>query len=192
MKKYKFRQINVNDVISMAELLLERQRIELIHFPCLMSEILNESYMVKTLKELYDKNRLVGSGAYLNGTLVGYLFGLIKIDTERGRYAWIPYEGIAVKESENKELMTKLYAEVSQLWLQHGCYNHYAVLPVGDKRYVDAFQRLSFAYEQVHGILNIDKYKPFDVKSEVNVRIANESDRDIISSLSDIIFSYQN
>ena len=38
MKKYEFRQVNSSDVIPMAELLLQRQKIESINFPYLMSE----------------------------------------------------------------------------------------------------------------------------------------------------------
>lgn len=192
MKKYEFRQVNSNDVIPMAELLLQRQKIESINFPYLMSEKQNETFIVEILNEIYNNNRIVGLGAYFDGQLVGYLFGMIKFDTVRGRHAWVPYEGVAIKESENWELITSLYAEVSELWLQYGCYKHYAVPPVGDKRYINAFQRLSFGYEQVHGILDINKYKPFEVGSEINVRIASKSDRDVISSMSDIIFSYQN
>lgn len=65
MKKYKFRQIASGDVIPMAQLLLQRQKIESINFPYLMNEKQNETLIVEILNELYNNNTIVGVGHIL-------------------------------------------------------------------------------------------------------------------------------
>jgi GNAT superfamily N-acetyltransferase len=189
MKKYEFKPITINDIPSMATLLVERQKQEPAY---LQKTCLQENDVIQTLRELFNNHKMVGMGAVFNDELVGYMFAKIEIDTERGSNAWVLYEGMAIKQDESVELIRHLYAHASELWLDHGCFKHYAMVPLGTPGYQNAFQGLSFAIEQVHAVMNMNDYEPFEESSEAIIRYGNEKDREELVQMSSIIFSYQN
>ncbi|MFV0243206.1 MAG: GNAT family N-acetyltransferase [Lacrimispora sphenoides] len=90
----------------------------------------------------------------------------------------MPYEGIAVRRGQPSELIRTLYAKVSNLWIEQGCFHHYALIPLGSKMYYEAFLGLSFSIQQVHGIMNIGDYNPFETASDAEIRLANKADRE--------------
>lgn len=141
---------------------------------------------------MFKNNDVIGIGAFLNDKLVGYLFGIITISTRIGRGIVVPYEGLAIRKDHNLELIRKLYAEVSPLWLEQGCFQHSIFVPLANKTYYESLINLSFAVEQVHGILNIDEYVPFNNIMDLNIRLANEKDRDSLINMSSIIAQHQN
>ncbi|SFB20239.1 MULTISPECIES: GNAT family N-acetyltransferase [unclassified Bacillus (in: firmicutes)] len=189
MKNYKFQPITYSDIPAMAKLFQERQRQE---SSVLQNACLSKSYIEETLKALFEKNRMVGIGAFSDEGLVGYMMAKVEFSVEMGRHAWVPYEGMAVKAGESAEQIRHLYAEASQLWLQYGCFKHFAMVPLGAPAYYDAFQRLCFATEQVHGVMEMESYAPFDVATDVVIRDLNKNDRAKLGEMSSIIFSYQN
>ncbi|HMM30514.1 MAG TPA: GNAT family N-acetyltransferase [Clostridia bacterium] len=192
MIRFDFRAITVADSPAMAELLRSRQLLERSTFPFLQNRCLNTQYIVDVLEQLFRSNRVIGTGAFVNGKMVGYIMGEIKVDTFRGRHVWVPYEGIAIREDQSPELIRALYAKVADSWLKQGCFMHYAVVPLGNQAYFEAFQRLSFFIQQVHGVMNTEGYRPFAQVSDAKVRIADKADRKKMGQLSGIIQSYQN
>ena len=192
MKLYEFRPICYDDVPAMTDLLMCRQNLESNEFPFLRNSCLNTKYIGDLLEKLFMTNKAIGIGAFVNDELVGYIAGKIKIDHERGRHVWVPYEGIAARTDQPSELIRTLYAKVSILWIQQGCFHHYALIPLGSKVYYEAFLGLSFSIQQVHGIMNIRDYNTFETASDAKVRLANKMDREAMGRMSDIIFSYQN
>ncbi|WP_442597839.1 GNAT family N-acetyltransferase [Neobacillus sp. D3-1R] len=192
MKKYTFRPLQKMHIPSMSPLLFNRQLKEIESFPFLKTEKLNESFISNSLEKMFQDQKVIGTGAFENEELVGYLFAQIKFDETRGKHAWVPYEGVAIKLEESGELIRLLYAETSKEWLDYGCYAHYAIAPMANFTYVDAFQRLSFGFEQVQGVLDIESYQPFNLQSNIKTRMANLEDREVIGSMADIISSYQN
>ena len=187
-----FRAITVADSPAMAELLRSRQLLERSTFPFLQNRCLNTQYCVDVLEELFGNNRIMGIGAFVNGKMVGYIVGGIKVDAFRGRHVWVPYEGVAIREDQSPELIRALYAKVADSWLKQGCFMHYAVVPLGNQAYFEAFQRLSFFVQQVHGVMNTEEYRAFAQVSDAKVRIADKADRKKMGQLSAIIQSYQN
>lgn len=81
--------------------MFQRQAKESAKFPYLANDKQNKTFKMETLSKLFINTEIVGLGAYYNKQLAGYLFGIIKVDTERGRYIWIPYEGVAILLAEN-------------------------------------------------------------------------------------------
>lgn len=191
MKIYRFEKINKSNIPEMTELLKERQRVEGKEFQFITNEKLDDAHLTRNLEKIFEKAAVVAIGAYVDNEMAGYMLAQVKYDELRGRHAWIPYEGVAVKGGVSVELIRQLYAEVSSLWLSYGCFTHYAVLPAGQDGYVNAFQKLSFGFEQAHGILDIDKYQEFDNVRNGNVRTGTKEDRDIVAAMSDIIASFQ-
>ncbi|SET83974.1 GNAT family N-acetyltransferase [Lacrimispora sphenoides] len=192
MKFCEFRQISYDDVQAMVDLLMCRQNLESNEFPSLRNSCLNTEYIKDSLEKLFINSKAIGIGAFVNDELVGYIVGRIKIDHERGRHVWVPYEGIAVRRDQPSELIRTLYAKVSNLWIEQGCFHHYALIPLGSKMYYEAFLGLSFSIQQVHGIMNIGDYNLFETASDAEIRLANKADREAMGRMSGIIFSYQN
>ncbi len=147
MNKCKFKSITAYDIPAMAELLIERQNLESKVYPFLKNSCLNTKYITDMFEGLFVNSKVIGVGAFSNEELVGYLIGEIKIDSRRGRYAWVPYEGIAIRMGQSSELIRNLYAKVSVIWLEQGCFNQYTLVPFGSQEYYEAFLRLSFSIQ---------------------------------------------
>lgn len=194
MKKYEFRSITIDDIPAMTDLLTCRQNLESQAFPFLKNSSLNAKYIKDMFETLLINSKAIGIGAFTDDELIGYIIGQIKIDTTylRGRHIWVPYEGIAIRMDQSSELIRNLYAKASVLWLEQGCFMHYTVVPLGNHMYCDAFLRLSFFIQQVHGIMNMKDYKPFENVSDAEVRVANKADSEAMGQMSNIIASYQN
>ncbi len=192
MKICEFKPISIDDIPAMADLLIHRQNFEGEVFPFLKNSCLNVKYATDRLGKLFVNNKVTGIGAFTNNELVGYIIGEIKIDTLRGRHVWVPYEGIAIRMDQSSELIRNLYAKVSVAWLEQGCFMHYTIIPLGNQMYYDAYQRLSFFIQQVHGVMNMEDYNPFENVSDAEIRVANKMDSEMMGKMSSIIQSYHN
>ncbi|MCT6924567.1 GNAT family N-acetyltransferase [Metasolibacillus sp.] len=187
-----FKQIKLEDIPAMAELLIERQRVESEAFPFLKNNCLHVEYITNLFEKWFNHHNMLGVGAFINHELVGYIIGEIKHDTTRGRHVWVHYEGVAIRQDESSELIRQLYAKASAVWVAQGCFTHYTLIPLGNKAYYDAYQRLSFAIQQAHAVMEMADYQPFDNVAEVDVRFANEMDSEALGQMSSIIQAYQN
>ncbi|GKX66380.1 GNAT family N-acetyltransferase [Inconstantimicrobium mannanitabidum] len=192
MSEYEFRLITIDDISEMVDLLIDRQTLESEELALLRNSCLNTTYITDSLEKLFTSSKVIGIGAFDNGKLAGYIIGEIKIDNRRGRHVWIPYEGIAIRSDQSSELIRNLYAKVAILWLEQGCFMHYTIVPLGNQVYYDAFIKLSFFIEQVHGVMNIEEYKPFENVSDAKIRVANRMDSETMGNMYTIIQSYQN
>ncbi|MBM7614454.1 GNAT family N-acetyltransferase [Alkaliphilus hydrothermalis] len=189
---YEFRLINIDDIPVMTDLLIDRQNLEAEVFPFLKNSCLNMEYITYRLEKMFANNKIIGVGAFVNDELVGYLMGDIKINNRIGRAAIIPYEGIAIRLDQSSELIRHLYAKASVLWLQQGCFSHSGLVPIGGTVYYEAFLQLSFAIEQVHAVMNIREYKPFENAADADIRLANKMDSEAMGRMSSIISIFQN
>lgn len=187
-----FKAITAAEIPAMAQLLMARQTLESRTFPFLLNCCLNIKYVTELLETLLTSGGAVGTGAFVEDKLVGYLAGKIKADALRGKHAWVPYEAMAVGEGQSPELIRALYARTSSAWLEQGCFTHYAIVPLGSPSCFSAFQRLGFSIQQVHGVMDLEEYRPFAQESDAEVRIADRGDREKLGRLSGIIRSYQN
>jgi hypothetical protein len=192
MNNYEFRSITINDIPGMADLQIARQNLESRVFPFLKNSCLNVKYIRDRLGELFDESKVIGIGAFVKDELAGYIMGDIRINNRIGRAAWVPYEGIAIREDQSSELIRYLYAKVSVLWLEQGCFSHYTLVPIANTVYYEAFLKLSFAIEQVHAVMNIEEYKPFKNVADVDIRLANKMDSEVLGKMSSIISTFQN
>lgn len=190
--KSEFRAIALADIPAMARLLISRQIREISAFPFLQNRSCSIEHAEAFLGKLLTKESAIGMAAFTGGQLAGYILGEIKDDPIRGRHIWASYEGLAVRENLSPELIRALYAAVSDLWLERGCFRHYILIPLGNRVYLEALQHLSFFIQQVHAVMDLAQYKPFALSSDVQVRIADKTDREKMGRLSGIIQAYQN
>lgn len=132
--------------------------------------------------------------AAVNGDrLLGYLIGELTFDTLRGRSAWVMPAGLALAEGQDAELARDLYAAAAPRWLAWGCFDHYALLSTADPALTEAWFRLSFGQEQVHGLCDLAR---MDLPGQpetggLTIRRAGPRDADTMADLSRIIREHQ-
>ncbi|WP_042474757.1 GNAT family N-acetyltransferase [Bacillus ndiopicus] len=187
-----FKQMTIEDIPAMAKLLIERQNLESRVFPFLKNSNLHVNYITDLLAGWFTNKQMIGIGAFINSELVGYIIGELKHDTVRGRHIWGHYEGVAIRADQSPELIRSLYAKASEAWVAQGCFMHYMLIPLGNQVYYDACQRLSFFIQQVHGVMSMADYQPFENVSDAEVRVAHKMDSTTLGKMSSIIQSYQN
>lgn len=145
-----------------------------------------------TLKALWERPGASGVCAMREGTLEGFLLGHVTIDEMRGRTVWIHYAAHAALDPHSAELYRDMYAAASPAWLALGCFTHIVQLPACDAPLVDAWFRLSFGLEQVHGVLPLAEVVRERAKPEgIVIRQAAPSDRDALADMSDLIWRHQ-
>ncbi|WP_108672495.1 GNAT family N-acetyltransferase [Peribacillus acanthi] len=192
MATYQFSSLNQSNIPELVNLFTERQQEEKNHLVFLQEANLDHQAITSFFDNLFEKSRVIATGAYKENKLVGYILAEIKFDEARGKHVWVSYEGLAIHSDEPENLLRVIYSEASKLWLHNGCFNHYVIVPAGNRKYANAYQNLSFGYEQEHAILEINKYKPFHDVERVQVRTGNQEDGEIMGTFSDIILSFQN
>ena len=189
---YDFRAITKDDIPLMTDLLVARQLLESETYPFLNNRCLNKKYITGKFQELFEDSKIIGFAAYNQNEFVGYLVGEIKGNNGASRYASVPYEGLAIREDQPLNLIKHLYAKVSLLWTQYGCFEHSVFVPLGSSVYYEAFIQLSFSIEQVHAVMSLARYTPFANVGNVAVRIANRDDREALGRMSGIIAEFHN
>jgi GNAT superfamily N-acetyltransferase len=89
-----------------------------------------------------------GAVARSGGRMVGYLLGEPRLGGVWGPGLWVGPAGYAAGEPET---IRELYAVAAQRWVDEGRTAHYVVVPAGGPD-VDAWFRLGFGHQQVHGV----------------------------------------
>jgi GNAT superfamily N-acetyltransferase len=90
-----------------------------------------------------------GAVALRDGTPVGYLLGAPKPDATWGANVWVEAAGVAVADAETAR---DLYVVAAARWVDEGRTAHYALVPSHDTALIDAFFRLAFGLQHVHGV----------------------------------------
>jgi ribosomal protein S18 acetylase RimI-like enzyme len=90
-----------------------------------------------------------GAVALRDGTIVGYLLGSPKTGPTWGPNVWVEAAGQASREAE---VMRDLYAVAATRWVEEGRTAHYVIQPAGEPDQVDAWFRLGFGLQHVHGL----------------------------------------
>ncbi|HKL47406.1 MAG TPA: GNAT family N-acetyltransferase [Candidatus Izemoplasmatales bacterium] len=191
MEKYVFKTLEIYHIPEIASLLYNRQLEEINDYPGLENDDFSMQNIQSSLIVLFTKNMVVGMGVYNQDVMVGYLFATIENSKRHGSMAWVPYQGMAIEGKQTKDLIRILYANASILWVEKGCFYHSVYIPLGNKRYKDAFLNLAFHIEQVNAVLDINKYDDMNGSSAIIVREANENDCFLLGEMSTIITDYQ-
>src|SRR5579859_1335960 len=70
----------------------------------------------------YERPQTQGVAALSGGTLLGYLFGTLTINSLWGRTGWVRRVGFALAPDQPLELLGDLYARLGQQWVDYGCF----------------------------------------------------------------------
>ncbi len=121
-----------------------------------------------------------GAVAVEDGELTGYLLGQSKESPTWGPNVWVESAGQAVTQAET---VRDLYAAAAPAWVERGLDAHYALVPASDAALVDAWFRLGFGMQHVHGIREVPETGELDLPPGVVVRRAERSDIPVLAQL---------
>ena len=135
------------------ELLAERHRRHRAAEPLLSERYETSEAARAEVEATWRRDGAAGAVALRGGRLVGYLLGAPE-DEQRwgGPNVWVDPAGHAVAEAE---LARDLYALAAARWLGEGRARHYVVVPATDRDLADAWQRLCFGAQHLHGIREV-------------------------------------
>lgn len=191
MKQFTYKKMEKHHISHMANLLYDRQKREINHYPFLENQVFDLSKIKSNLVYIFTQETILGYVAYLGNEMVAYLFAR-KIESRyHGMMAYVPYIGLAIKEEAPMDILRFLYKEASQLWLNNNCRYHSVFVPLADYKYKEAFLNLAFHIEQVHACLELEQYMPFEIKEATSIRVAKKDDQSLLGKMSCIISDYQ-
>lgn len=164
-----------------AELLARRHRRDRAALPLLAARFEETRPALAAVREVWHKPMTSGVAAWRDGRLIGYLMGEAQFDTLRGRHVWVHLAGHALAEDAPPDLYATLYAAAGPAWLARGAFDHYVMMPAGDRAGLDAWYGLSFGREQAHATRSLAEPlpDPVDIPGVV-IRPATPDDRDAL------------
>jgi hypothetical protein len=120
-----------------------------------------------------------GAVAVEDGEVTGYLLGLSKPGPVWGPNVWVEAAGQAVTEAET---VRDLYAAAGPEWVQRDLNAHYVLVPAHDPALVDAWFRLGFGLQHVHGIRELPD-QPSTPPAYLTIRAARREDIPVLAEL---------
>jgi GNAT superfamily N-acetyltransferase len=121
-----------------------------------------------------------GAVAVEDGEVTGYLLGQSKESPVWGPNVWVESAGQAVTQAET---VRDLYAVAAPVWVERGLDAHYALVPASDAALVDAWFRLGFGMQHVHGIREVPESTDVVPPPGIVVRRAERSDIPVLAKL---------
>ncbi|GEM49592.1 GNAT family N-acetyltransferase [Deinococcus cellulosilyticus] len=131
----------------------------------------------------FDRPGMSGVVAHEGDQLLGFLLGQASMHPFYGRSVRVPLLGQAVS-SEHPDLLANLYAALGEQWLLKGNFLHQVMVPVAHTQTQQAWFRLGFGVEQVHGELDLTDLQG---KLSPQVRRATLADLDQLADLVAVI-----
>jgi hypothetical protein len=119
-----------------------------------------------------------GTVAEVDGEVTGFLLGQPKANPVWGANVWVEAAGHAVAEAET---IRELYAVAATSWVERGLNAHYVLVPAQDAASVDAWFRLGFGQQHVHGIREVGE--PATPPPGITIRVARRSDIPVLAQL---------
>jgi GNAT superfamily N-acetyltransferase len=141
----------------------------------------------REVAELWKVDGASGAVGRRAGRVVGYLLGTPRAGDLWGPNVWVEPAGHAVEDAET---VRDLYAVAAARWVDEGRTAHYTVVPAPDAALVDAWFRLGFGQQHVHGLCDaalVEGAAPADV----TVRRATRDDIPALASLDLVLPRHQ-
>ena len=163
-----------------AALLAERHRAQRLVEPGLDPAFEEPAAARVEIEALHGADGASGVAAVADGETVGYVIGVPK-DALWGPNVWVEPAGHA---AIGAELVRDLYAVAAARWVEDGQTAHYAMVPATDPALVDAWFRLGFGHQHVHGIQETPDESPTTPAPHgMEVRPPRRSDVDALARI---------
>ena len=135
-----------------AILLAERHRVHRAWSPLLDASYEQRAAAREAIEREWRQKGASGAAALQDGTLAGYLIAAPQPGEAWGANVLVGSAGAAAGRPET---IRDLYGAAAQRWVDEGRHRHYALIPAGPAEWLDAWWRLSFGCQQVHGIQTV-------------------------------------
>jgi ribosomal protein S18 acetylase RimI-like enzyme len=177
-----------------AALLAQRHRRDRAACPLLPARFEEPAAARAAVEAIWRRPGARGVAALDGGLLAGYLIGDAVAEPVRGRCAWVRLAGHALAEGVDAELYRDLYARLATGWVAQGYFDHYALVPAGDRTALDAWFALSFGLEHAHGLRALAVPEEADAVRHtpgLEIRRATADDRETLADVSQWLRRYQ-
>jgi ribosomal protein S18 acetylase RimI-like enzyme len=149
MSGFEVRPFQPADLRACGALLAQRHRDHRGRQPLLSARYEDPAAAAAEIETAVAAEHASGAVALRRGAIVGYLLGAPKAAPTWGPNVWVEAAGQATVEAE---LMRDLYAFAATSWVDEGRTAHYVILPAGEPELVDAWFRLGFGLQHIHGL----------------------------------------
>ena len=123
-----------------------------------------------------------GSVARRGGEMVGYLLGAPRSPLW-GPNMWVEGAGHAIDPAE-PEVIRDLYGHAAAGWVDAGATKHYVIVPAHDAAVIDAWFRVSFGMQFVHGLRDVPADdETFTLPPGITIRRAERRDIPVLGRL---------
>lgn len=183
-----------SDHLSQAgELLAERQRRDRETFPELPERFEDPQIAAQAITSALKPEFATGMAAVQENQLLGYMVGEMVVDAVWGRSSWIRTAGCALAPDQDLELVRDLYASIAAPWVEQGVFAHFALMPIADPNFLNAWYALSFGIEQVHALLDLEQLGDLSVQVPVgiDIRLGGADDQGRLGDIPHVIWRHQ-
>jgi GNAT superfamily N-acetyltransferase len=139
------------------------------------------------VETLWRKEHASGAVALSDGRFAGYLIGAPRPAPTWGPNVWVELAGHA---AQPPDLVRYLYGAAAVRWVEDARTCHYVLAPADDAHLVDAWFRLGFGQQHVHGVREVPPVA-FHRPHGVTVRRAGPGDLDAAVTLDLVLPKHQ-
>jgi GNAT superfamily N-acetyltransferase len=169
-------------VDASARLLAARHRVQRVVEPGLDERFEDPAVTRVEIEALAAKPGASGSIARRDGAIVGYLLGAPRA-AMWGKNMWVEGAGHAV-EPADPDVLRDLYGHAARHWVDTGATSHYALVPANDLGLIDAWFRVSFGMQHVHGLRDAPTAEErFTLPPGITIRRAERRDIPVLGRL---------
>ena len=144
------RPITEPDLDAAGHLLADRHRRHRQAVPLLDARFEDPAQTRAAVEQLLRTDGASGAVATGGGEVVAFVLGVPQSAETWGPNVWVQSAGHAASDAE---ALRDAYAAAAAIWVEAGRTRQYVLVPASDAALVDAWFRLSFGQQQVHGIL---------------------------------------
>ena len=174
-------------------LLAGRHRRDRAILPGLPARFEDPATATQAVRAALQRPHAAGVAALDGDRLVAYLAGDLMISEVWGRSGWVRTAGCAYDPAAGVEAVRDLYAALGAGWVRQGVFAHFALVPVSDPAFLQAWFALSFGIEQVHALLDLATLDPAapPAPEGIEIRRAGPGDGPRLAEMSDVIWQVQ-
>jgi ribosomal protein S18 acetylase RimI-like enzyme len=179
MSRVEVRPFAESDLPAAGLLLAARHRAHRAAAPLLSPRFENPSVAESALRLAWESEMASGAVGSRDGKVVGFVLGAPKPVAAWGPNVWVEAAGNATFDHES---IRDIYAVAATRWVAEGRTAHYVIVPAYDKALVDAWFRVGFGLQHVHGIRELPTATA-TVAAGLTVRPPNRADIPVLARL---------
>jgi ribosomal protein S18 acetylase RimI-like enzyme len=179
MSRLEVRPFGESDLPVAGVLLAERHRAHRAAEPLLSPRFEDPSVAEAAVRMAWESDRASGAVGSRDGHVIGYLLGGPKPGTAWGPNVWSEAAGQATSDPAS---MRDIFAMAATRWVEEGWTAQFVIVPAHDKALVDAWFRLGFGLQHIHGIRGLPTV-PATVATGLTIRQPTRADLSVMARI---------